>query len=146
MKSTFITIIIVTLYLTSLSLHAESICYKRGHTINVCDEAKKISNELSSRFPMKMSENIIAEKVAAYDNNVIISIFLNYDEKYLSEEARKGGVTISYLKAKMQAHMKNYICTTNSKWFIENGGQITYVYRFYDGVHFMDVVVDNCKN
>lgn len=111
---------------------------------NVCEEAKKIANELAKDLPTKSNNGLLLERAAA--NEVTVSIFavLGYDKKYLQSEIKKNNFSEKELEKRLEQGTLNSMCRRDKRIisFLNLGGKIKYEYLFQDKEPYTTIVLD----
>lgn len=113
---------------------------------DMCAKARQLSDEIARILPMKMSQNMSWESIAASGKTIQAHIRLSYDKKHLEETYKKAGLPLSHAKQAIQKSAAS-ICQqdTPTRAFISLGGSFKYVYSFVDGEQFTTAVVSSCK-
>jgi hypothetical protein len=81
---------------------------------DVCKDARKLADEFAKLLPMRMSQDMMLEKVFAIQNMVSLTAVLGYEKQYLESVASQGGVTMEVLEGKMRKSTMAYICQPKS--------------------------------
>lgn len=113
---------------------------------DLCAKARQLSDEIAVTLPMKMSQNMSWESIAAFGKTIQAQIRLSYDKKHLEEIFQKAGRPLSHAKQAIQKSAAS-ICQQDAptKAFISLGGSFNIVYSFVDGEQFTTAVVSSCK-
>ena len=121
-------------------------CIKGLTKTDMCMKARQLSDEIATKLPMKMSQNMSWESVVAYGTTIQAHIRLSYDKKHLEETYKKTGLPLSHAKQAIEKSAAG-ICQqgTATRAFINLGGSFKYVYSFIDGEQFTTAVVSSCK-
>jgi len=147
MKNFFIMSQFVFLFFSSYFASASDQCMPNMIEFDVCKYAKNLADEASSQLPMRMSNNLMIEKVFAFKNLFSMHVMYGYDEKALYAKAKKNNISIKQINQQIEKSTKANLCQDESptKSFISLGGKVQYVYKFSDGMPYITVNVDSCE-
>lgn len=111
---------------------------------DVCKKARELADELAQQLPMKMSNELLVEKVFAEKGAVNLMAVLGYDKSYLESAARNGGIAMQDLLNNLKQATVNLMCQPKSSTvaFVNLGGQIQYQYHFHDRTPFTTINID----
>lgn len=114
---------------------------------NICDTAKKLSQEIAKGLPLQLNKNLVFEKVVPVDNVILLSAFFTYSKKHLESVSAQTGLTTAEMESYMRTHTQATACgkSVGVKPFIELGGEMHYHYRFSDGMEYLMIKVTDCK-
>lgn len=117
---------------------------------DVCQSAKGLADNFSQKLPMKVSENVLLEKVSANKGLINLIASLNYDKSQLKSLLNAGNMTEDDLLNKFKESTINIVCQPKSATaaFINLGGRIRYVYYFKDKTLYTSVNIDrtSCRS
>lgn len=128
------------------AVSANQECIKGLPKTDMCAKARQLSDEIATKLPIKMSQNMSWESVTASGATIQAHITLSYNKKHLEETYMKAGLPLPQAKQAIQKAAAN-ICQENTptRAFINLGGSVKYVYSFVDGEQFTTVVVSSCN-
>jgi hypothetical protein len=111
---------------------------------DVCKKARELADEMSQQLPMKLSNELLVEKVFADKGVISLTAVLGYDESYLKSAAQDGGITMQDLLNKLKQGTANLMCQPKSATaaFINLGGKLQYQYQFNNRAPYATVNID----
>ena len=147
MKTTTIKTLLlaVSLITYSGSNFASNNCIKGYTQTDVCKVARDFSDKVAPSLPMKMSQNMTWESVAAAGTIVIAKIRLSTNKNNLQTTYKNAGLPLSSAEAAMAKSAQNVCNTKAIKSFINFGGTFRYIYTFIDGEQFTTIDVKDCN-
>lgn len=145
MKTILITVTLLSFFIIVKQSYSSDNCTLKNTKFNICAEAREISNELANILPMKMSQNMSWESVAAIESTIIANVRLHYDRSYLNSLYKQAGLPISYAKDAMKRSASGICNTEEANSFVSLGGKFKYVYSFIDGEQFIVIDIIDCK-
>lgn len=146
MKGATIASVFLTIASFTNFVSANQECITGLTKMDMCEKARQLSNEIATMLPMKMSQNMSWESVAASGKTIQAHIRLSYDKKYLEETYKKAGLPLPRAKQAIQKSAAS-ICQQDAptRAFISLGGSFKYIYSFVDGEQFTTAVVSSCE-
>jgi len=146
MKKVSIVSVFLTITFFANVVSGNQECIKGLTKTDMCAKARQLSDQIATILPMKMSQNMSWESVAAVGTTIQAHIRLSYGKKHLEETYKKAGLPLSYAKQAIQKSATS-TCEENTptRAFVNLGGSFRYVYSFIDGERFTTAVVTSCK-
>ena len=143
-KFVFVTVIFTSLLSVVIDACAQTLCQPKS--VDVCEIARRISDETASTLPMQLNSNLSIQTVFAEQNTVSLVARLNYTHAHLDQTLVAAGVSNDKMLKVLIKTAKNGVCTRSSKteYFVERGGQVRYIYQFQDGTTYTSILVSSC--
>ena len=140
------TLNIMALMALALPYHAaaEDECVNRYTELNICNEARRLSEGIARELPMRLSQRMIWDSTSSYGNTLQGHIMYTYDREHLESIAETSGMSISQMEEAVHQFARGMCAEEMIKAFVRVGGKIKFVYRFSDGEKFTEVVVNEC--
>jgi len=140
------TLISIALILLALPYYAaaEDECVNEYTELNICNEARRLSDGIARELPMRLSQRMIWDSTSSYGNTLQGHIMYTYDREYLESIAETSGMSINQMEEAVHQFARGMCAEEMIKSFIRVGGQIKFVYRFSDGEKFTEIVVNEC--
>jgi hypothetical protein len=114
---------------------------------DVCQKVREVADNMAPQLPMRMSSEILIDKVIALQKMLILTAILSYDESYLKAEVQKGGITMEDLLNNLKKATAKIVCQPKSATaaLIRLGAQIQYRYYFHDMTPYAVVDIDRAS-
>ena len=126
--------------------HANDECIKGITKFDACKKARELSDQIAVTLPIKMSQNMTWESIAAVGDTLIINIRLSYNKDLLEETLKPRGLSLEYAKEALIEAAQN-VCNedTPTAAFVHLGGKIRYFYNFNKGERFSEIEINDCN-
>jgi hypothetical protein len=144
MNAKIIAIIISALSLISTKVSGANDCAPEG--IDICKMAREVSDSIAPSLPMQLNSNLTIQTIFAFQNVIVLTAFLKYDSSLLQRMLDENKMSMVELTQKMNDMAKGGMCKPKSTTiaFIQMGGVIRYVYKFFNGEEFLTVNITGC--
>jgi len=104
----------------------DAVCFNNLIDFNICDEAKRIRDDIAPSLPQKISVNLVFRSISSFDNFLSIHAMLLYERDTLTNAAASVGVSMGDIEAQMHLTTKNYVCTSSVlEAFVNLGGKLS---------------------
>lgn len=133
--------------LAAFSTCAQEIENCKPKDVDVCILARTISDELSGDLPMQLNSNLSLQTSAAAGRTISIVALLNYTRELLDQNLVASGVGNEEMIQILRNLASGGFCETSSqsKYFLDQGGSIAILYRFIDGSTYTNVQVTSSQ-
>lgn len=130
----------------SLPGYAGEDCIAGVLKTDMCADARKLADGVAPMLPMRMSQNMTWESVAAFGRTIQAHVRLSYDRRYLEGVLKTSGAPLSQAERALEKAAQN-VCQqrTPTRAFVQRGGKFRYVYLFSDGEQFTSIPIDRCE-
>ena len=123
----------------------DALCFNNLIDFNICDEAKRIRDDIAPSLPQKISANLVFRSISSVDNSLSLHAMLLYERDALENAAASGGLNMEEVEAQMYLTTKNYVCTSPElEAFINLGGKLSYIYQFQNGKLLYNFKIGSC--
>lgn len=145
-RSVGVTFLTASGLLISMSAIAGDACTPKN--VNVCELARKISDETAATLPMQLNSNLSLQTVFAESNTVAMVARLNYTHAFLDQKLTESGVSNDEMIKILYNVAFSGLCERSSRteYFVERGGQFRYIYKFMDGTTYTTVSITSCAS
>ena len=129
--------------LVAFSTCAQAIDNCKPKDVDICILARTISDELSGDLPMQLNSNLSLQTSAATGRTISIMALLSYTREFLDQNLVASGVSNDEMVQTLRDLASGGFCETSSqsKYFLDQGGNIAILYRFIDGSTYTNVQV-----
>jgi hypothetical protein len=113
--------------------------------IDVCRVATGLSQSIANELPLRLSQSLVLQHIAASENLIRMRAVFDYTETHLIKNLRTG-TTLDTMKTSVRDTAVVMACRpkTELQAFIDLGGKLQFIYLFSDKAHFLTVNVDHC--
>lgn len=119
-------------------------CLNRYTSINVCDEARRLSEGIAQELPLSLNKNMMIHSTLSYRNTTQLNILLAYNREHLDSVIKDSKKTASEVKEKIHSFARNMCSENMIKSFIRTGVILKLVYTFSDGEKYTEIIIDRC--
>lgn len=129
--------------LAAFATCAQAIDNCKPKDVDVCTLARALSDDLSGDLPMQLNSNLSLQTSAAAGRTISITALLNYTREILDQNLVASGVSNEEMVQVLRNLASGGFCETSSQSrnFLDQGGNIAILYRFMDGSTYTNVQV-----
>jgi len=144
MKLKIIIVLAAVLNSVGVLAKAPDVCMPRA--TDICEIADGIVAEMHKNIPMKVSQNVSMTSAFSVNKTVNLVVDLSYNEAYLVNILKKNNGSMKQVKTVMETNTRNFICSSElTGAFVGLGGEVTYIYKYNNGMKFIEIDIKNCN-